>query len=154
MVKINNKVWQQKLIITNESNQSLADCCDEYLVLFFYPRANTPGCTTESNDFSAMFPAFKDLNCSVLGVSMDSLKKQHNFKKKYSMGIELVADVDGLLCNAFEVIKEKKMYGKTFMGIERSTFLINKAGEVLNEWRKVKVPNHVDAVFETVNNLQ
>ena len=154
MVKINNKVWQQKLIITDGSNQSLADRCEKLIVVFFYPRANTPGCTTESKDFSALKAEFEGLGCHVLGVSMDSLQKQQNFKNTNSMKQMEKLDVDGLLCNAFEVIKEKKMYGKTFMGIERSTFLINKAGEVLNEWRKVKVPNHVDAVFETVNNLQ
>ena len=154
MVKINNKVWQQKLIITDESNQSLADRCEEFLVMFFYPRANTPGCTTESKDFSALKAEFEGLGCHVLGVSMDSLQKQQNFKKKYQMNIELVADVEGDLCKALDVIKEKKMYGKTFMGIERSTFLCNKAGEILHQWRKVKVANHVDDVFKVVKSIQ
>jgi peroxiredoxin Q/BCP len=154
MVKINNKVWQQKLIITDGSNQSLADRCEKLIVVFFYPRANTPGCTTESKDFSAMMTEFEDLGCHVLGVSMDSLQKQQNFKKKYHMNIELVADIEGVLCKALDVIKEKKMYGKTFMGIERSTFLCNKAGEIIHQWRKVKVANHVDDVLRVVKNIQ
>ncbi len=153
MVKIDNKVWQYKNKLTSNDEQSLADLCKDKLVLFFYPRANTPGCTTESNDFSAQIEAFLALGCQVLGVSADSLKKQQNFKKKYAMKLELIADTEEVLGEAFKVIKEKNMYGKTFMGIERSTFLLNHDGLVLAEWRGVKVPGHVDAVLTQVKDI-
>lgn len=153
MVKINNKAWQQKNLLTDDSEQSLQELVNDYIVVFFYPRANTPGCTTESNEFSAKVDDFTAENCAVIGVSMDSLKKQQNFKNKYQMTIELIADIEGQLCEAFDVIKEKKMYGKTFMGIERSTFILNQQGEVVHEWRKVKVNGHVDEVLTKVKSL-
>ncbi len=153
MVKINNKVWQQALQLTDESHVTLEKLVNKYMVLYFYPRANTPGCSTESQDFSADYEAFKALNCDILGVSMDSLKKQQNFKNKFSMPFELVADVEEVLCQEFDVIKEKNMYGKKFMGIERSTFLVNESGEILQSWRKVKVPGHVQDVLSVVKEL-
>ncbi len=153
MVKINNKVWQQELQLTHGDNSALSELVNKLVVLYFYPRANTPGCSTESQDFSTEYPAFKAAGGEVLGVSMDSLKKQQNFKNKFDMPFELVADVDETLCQEFDVIKEKKMYGKTFMGIERSTFVLNASGEVLAEWRKVKVPGHVAEVLTRVKEL-
>ncbi|VAW43856.1 Thiol peroxidase, Bcp-type [hydrothermal vent metagenome] len=153
MVKINNKIWQHEFQLTNGELAVLNKVIKKYAVLYFYPRANTPGCTTECQDFSTEYTAFKMLECEVLGVSMDSLKKQQNFKNKYDMPFELVADVDETLCQEFEVIKEKNMYGKKFMGIERSTFLINSSGEVLQSWRKVKVPGHVQDVLTAVEEL-
>jgi len=153
MVKIDKKVWQHPNLLTDGSEQSLEALCDQHLVVFFYPRANTPGCTTESNEFSAQLSDFHAAGCTVVGVSMDSLKKQQNFKNKYDMKLELIADTEEVLCQGFAVIKEKKMYGKTFMGIERSTFLLNASGEVLETWRKVKVPGHVDEVLTQVKAL-
>lgn len=153
MVKINNKVWQQELELTDGEQASLEQVVKKYAVLYFYPRANTPGCSKESQDFSEAYEHFKKLDCEILGVSMDSLKKQQNFKKKFDMPFELVADVDEVLCQAFDVIKEKNMYGKQFMGIERSTFLVNAAGDVLQSWLKVKVPGHVQAVLTAVKEL-
>ncbi len=122
-------------------------CC------FFYPRANTPGCSTESQDFSTHYQAFKAAGCEVLGISADSLKKQQNFKAKFNMPFELIADTEEVVCQAFAVIKEKKMYGKTFMGIERSTFVLNAEGEILQAWRKVKVPGHVEEVLTSVKDM-
>ncbi len=153
MVKINNKVWQQELQLTDGRSVALKKLVNKYMVLYFYPRANTPGCSTESQDFSTDYEVFKALDCGILGVSMDSLKKQQNFKKKFSMPFELVADVDEVLCQEFEVIKEKNMYGKKFMGIERSTFLVNELGEIIQSWRKVKVPGHVQDVLTAVKEL-
>ncbi len=153
MVKINNKVWQQEIQLTDGQSVALSLLVKKYAVLYFYPRANTPGCTTESQDFTAEYQTFKALNCEVFGVSMDSLKKQQNFKKKYDMPFELVADVGENLCQEFQVIKEKNMYGKKFMGIERSTFLIDSSGKVLQSWRKVKVPGHVQDVLTAVKEL-
>jgi peroxiredoxin Q/BCP len=153
MVKISNKVWTQSVPLTDGSEQSLSDCVSQLLVVYFYPRANTPGCSNESKDFSAEYAAFQTAGCQVLGISQDSLKKQQNFKNKYDMPFELVADEAGILCEAFDVIKEKKMYGKTFMGIERSTFVLNDQGEVVAEWRKVKVPGHVAEVLTAVKEI-
>lgn len=153
MVKINNKVWQQPVQLTQGEPVSLKDSIDKYAVLYFYPRANTPGCAKESQDFTQEYEQFKALDCEILGVSMDSLKKQQNFKSKYNMPFELVADIDEALCHEFDVIKEKNMYGKKFMGIVRSTFLINASGEVLQSWRKVKVPGHVQEVLTAVKDL-
>jgi peroxiredoxin Q/BCP len=153
MVKIDNKVWQHENQLTDGTSRSLEQLCDQWLVVFFYPRANTPGCTTESNEFSAQYDAFQAAGCEVVGVSADSLKKQQNFKQKYAMSIDLIADTEEQLCQAFAVIKEKKMYGKTFMGIERSTFLLNPAGEIVESWRKVKVPGHVEEVLTKVKAL-
>lgn len=153
MVKISNKVWTQSVPLTDGSEQSLSDCVAQTLVVYFYPRANTPGCTNESKDFAAQYAAFQAAGCQVLGVSQDSLKKQQNFKNKYNMPFELVADEAGVLCEAFAVIKEKQMYGKTFMGIERSTFVLNAQGEVVAEWRKVKVPGHVAEVLTVVKEI-
>ncbi len=153
MVKIDNKVWQHELQLTGGVNSTLAELCTDKLVLFFYPRANTPGCSTESQDFGAHYEAFKAAGCEVIGVSMDGIRKQQNFKAKFDMPFELVSDMDEVLCQCFAVIKEKNMYGKTFMGIERSTFVVNAAGEVVHEWRKVKVPGHVDEVLTVVKDM-
>ncbi len=153
MVKIDKKVWQQAHITTGEKPLVLSELTDDCVVLFFYPRANTPGCTKESIAFGEHLEAFKAAGCAVFGVSADSLKKQQNFKAKYDMPFDLVADVEEQLCQAFDVIKEKNMYGKKFMGIVRSTFVLNQQGEVLAEWRKVKVPGHVEEVLQTVTNL-
>lgn len=153
MVKIVNKVWLHESQLTSGAKASLAASCDDKLVLFFYPRANTPGCSTESQDFSSHYQAFKAAGCEVLGISADSLKKQQNFKAKFNMPFELIADTEEVVCQGFDVIKEKKMYGKTFMGIERSTFVLNAEGEILQAWRKVKVPGHVEEVLTSVKDM-
>ncbi len=153
MVKITKKVWEQELQFTDGAVGSIGERVGKYAVLYFYPRANTPGCTNESKDFSEQYEAFLAADCEVFGVSMDGLKKQQNFKNKYDMPFELVADVDEVLCQAFDVIKEKNMYGKTFMGIVRSTFVVDSNGQVLHEWRQVKVPGHVDEVLTVVKEL-
>lgn len=154
MVKIDHKSWYHAHVNTSDHPIQLGEVSTDYVVLFFYPRANTPGCTKESIAFGELLSSFEQANCTVLGVSADSLKKQQNFKNKYDMPIELIADTEEVLCQAFDVIKEKSMYGKKFMGIVRSTFVLNRAGEVLAEWRKVKVDGHADAVLQTVTELQ
>ncbi|WP_154224556.1 peroxiredoxin [Marinicella rhabdoformis] len=153
MVKIDKKVWQYAHKSTNESDLILNELSHKYVVLFFYPRANTPGCTKESVAFGEQIEAFNQADCAVYGISADSLKKQQNFKAKYDMPIDLIADTEEVLCHAFDVIQEKNMYGKKFMGIVRSTFVLNQKGEVLAEWRKVKVPGHVKEVLQSVTNL-
>lgn len=153
MLKIEDKIMQHPVQLTPDATSSLAQMVEDYLCVFFYPRANTPGCSQESQDFSAHYEAFKDLGCEVMGVSADSLKKQQNFKAKFDMPFELVADTEEVLCRAFDVIKEKNMYGKKFMGIERSTFVLNKQGDVVLSWRKVKVKGHTEEVLAQVKQL-
>ena len=123
------------------------------LVLFFYPKDNTPGCTTESEAFRDLHDRFTAASCIVAGVSRDSLKSHHNFKEKLQAPFELISDEDETLCSLFGVIKMKTMYGKTVRGIERSTFLIDTHGILRREWRGVKVPGHVDDVLNAVETM-
>ncbi|WP_137701936.1 peroxiredoxin [Marimonas lutisalis] len=123
------------------------------VVLFFYPRDNTSGCTKEAKGFSALKPEFDALGVKVFGISKDSLADHEKFRTKQDLTIGLLSDeLDGV-CEAYGVWKEKKMYGKTFMGIERSTFLIDGAGQIVAEWRKVKVDGHAEAVLEAAKAL-
>lgn len=132
---------------------SLDDFAGKRVVLYFYPKDNTSGCTTEGLDFQANYDAFKALNCEVIGVSRDSLKSHQNFCLKQGFKFPLISDNEEVLCKAYDVIKLKKLYGREYMGIERSTFLIDEVGIVRNEWRKVKVAGHVHTVLEAVKNL-
>lgn len=118
------------------------------IVLYFYPRDDTPGCTVEALDFTALQGEFTALNARIYGVSADSAKKHENFIGKHNLGIPLLNDPDAELCKAYDVWHEKSMYGKTFWGVERSTFLISQAGKVVQCWRKVKVPNHAQEVLD------
>ena len=123
------------------------------VVLYFYPKDNTPGCTTESQDFRDRLEDFKALNTEVIGVSRDSLASHEKFRDKHNFGFDLISDPDETLCELFDVIREKNMYGRKVMGVERSTFLIDAQGVLRREWRKVKVPNHVDEVLDAVREL-
>ena len=138
---------------TSETEVSSDTLKGQVSVLYFYPKDNTPGCTTESQDFSRLHAEFLALGCQIYGVSRDSIKSHENFKAKQSMPFELISDPDEVLCNAFDVMKMKNMYGKQVRGVERSTFLIDKTGALVNEWRQVKVPGHVEEVLETVKGL-
>jgi len=132
---------------------SLAGLKGQAFVLFFYPRDNTPGCTTEAKGFSADLGAFEAAGARVFGVSKDSLESHGKFRAKQELTVPLLSDEHGSLCEDLDVWTEKKMYGKSFMGIERSTFLIDAAGTVVRAWRKVKVPGHVDDVLAAVKAL-
>ena len=123
------------------------------MVLYFYPKDNTPGCTTEGQNFRDLYAEFTALDTVILGVSRDSVKTHENFCAKQSFPFDLLSDKDESLCTLFDVIKEKNMYGRKVMGIVRSTFLIDKEGVLRQEWRGVKVPGHVDAVLEAVKAL-
>jgi peroxiredoxin Q/BCP len=123
------------------------------LVIYFYPKDSTPGCTTEGQNFRDLYAQFQALDTDIFGVSRDSLRAHENFKTKQAFPFELISDTDESLCGLFDVIKLKKLYGKEHMGIERSTFLIDKTGTLRNEWRKVKVAGHADAVLEAVKAL-
>jgi len=132
---------------TSDKTVTLQDFKGSWLVLYFYPKDNTPGCTQEGNDFSAHFKAFQKLQAHVIGVSRDAIRCHQNFKAKFDFPFELLADENESVCKAYDVIKEKNMYGKKSMGIERSTFLINPEGILVHEWRKVRVNGHVEAVL-------
>ena len=122
-------------------------------VVFFYPRADTPGCTTEAKGFTEAVDDFGAAGVTLLGVSKDPVKKQEKFRDKHDLGIALLSDEEGDVCERYGTWVEKKMYGKTSMGIERSTFLIDGQGTVVREWRKVKVPGHVEEVLEAAKAL-
>lgn len=125
-----------------------------YTVLYFYPKDNTSGCTMEGRDFAALYTQFKEAGCEVIGVSRDSIKSHTNFCNKQGFPFALISDSKETLCKAFDVIKLKKLYGREYMGIERSTFLIDPQGVVCAEWRKVKVAGHAQAVLEHLKSLQ
>ena len=129
---------------------TLSDYKGDWLVLYFYPKDSTPGCTTEGRDFAALLPKFRKLGADILGVSRDSTRSHQNFCDKQGFGFELVSDPDETLCNAFEVIKEKQLYGRKYIGIERSTFLIDPESRVAQSWRGVKVPGHAQAVLDAL----
>ena len=126
---------------------SLSGLKGRQLVIYFYPKDSTPGCTTEGQGFRDQYAAFQAANTEVFGVSRDGLKSHENFKAKQGFPFELISDKDEALCQLFDVIKLKKLYGKEYMGVDRSTFLIDSEGVLRKEWRGVKVPGHVDAVL-------
>ena len=126
---------------------------NRYTVLYFYPRDNTPGCTQEGKDFSAVYHDFRQLDTEVMGVSRDTLSSHERFKAKQGFPFELIADPDEVICQLFDVMRTKNMYGKQVRGIERSTFLIDQHGILIREWRKIKVPDHVSQVLATVKEI-
>jgi peroxiredoxin Q/BCP len=132
----------------------LTDYLGQRLVLYFYPRANTPGCTQEGQDFRDAAASFAARGTAILGASRDSIKAQEGFKAKYALPFDLIADTDEVLCRAFDVIKLKKMYGKESLGVERSTFLIDAEGVLRQEWRGVKVKGHVADVLAAIDRLE
>ena len=143
------------VILPNETGDivDIKDFRPNMVVLFFYPRDNTSGCTREAKDFTENTELFNNLNINVFGISKDSITSHEKFIKKQNLKIPLLSDEAGSVCEDFGVWKEKSMYGKIYMGIERSTFIIDGSGSVTHEWRKVKVANHVAEVLETVKKL-
>lgn len=139
--------------ISTNGEISLADLKGKNVILYFYPKDDTPGCTIEAQDFSKKIAQFKQNNCVILGVSKDSITSHEKFIIKHSLDITLISDPDTDLCKKFGVIKEKSMFGKKYMGIDRSTFLINSAGNIEKVWRSVKVKGHADAVLDEVKKL-
>jgi len=131
----------------------LQDLNGKNVVLYFYPKDNTSGCSLEAQDFAANYDAFLAANTCVFGISRDSLKKHQNFQTKLNLPFALISDFDEKLCNIFEVIKPKKLYGREYLGIERSTFLFDVRGNLVREWRKVKIKGHALEVLQAAQNL-
>ncbi len=142
-----------KLPATGEQTIQLKALRGKKVVLYFYPKDNTSGCTKESQDFAAKHAAFKRAGAVILGVSRDSVNSHNKFREKHGFPFQLVSDADEKACHLYDVIKEKSMYGRKYMGIERSTFLIDEAGKLRQEWRKVKVKGHADEVLSAVKSL-
>ena len=142
-----------KLPATGDKDVEIKSLRGKNVVLYFYPKDNTPGCTTEGQDFGARYAKFKRKNTVVLGISRDTVTSHEKFREKFNFPFDLLADTDEKACKLYDVIKEKNMYGRKHMGIVRSTFLIDAAGKLRREWLKVKVKGHVDEVLEAVNSL-
>jgi len=140
-------------LIDENEYLSLDNFKGKYLVIYFYPKDKTSGCTIESQDFRDHHKKFKTKNCAIVGVSRDSIKSHKSFQEKESLNFPLISDPDEKMCNVYGVMKEKSMYGRKYMGIERSTFLISPDGKIIKEWRGVKVPGHVEDVYQMLCSL-
>ena len=152
-VAVDQPVSDFQVQATSGQAVSLSELKGQQVVIYFYPKDSTPGCTTEGQDFRDHHAQFQAANTVVFGVSRDSLKSHENFKAKQSVPFELISDKDEALCQLFDVIKLKKLYGKEYLGVDRSTFLIDKEGVLRHEWRGLKVPGHVVAVLEKAQAL-
>lgn len=153
MVSVGKRVANFSLPATGDKQISLDDFKGKNLVLYFYPKDHTPGCTTEGRNFRDTYDEFQSANTEILGVSRDSVKTHENFCAKQSFPFDLLSDGDEKLCRQFDVIREKSLYGRKFMGIVRSTFLIDGEGVLQREWRKVRVKGHVEEVLEAAREL-
>jgi peroxiredoxin Q/BCP len=140
-------------VVSSDNKKMLSDYLNKNLILYFYPRDLTPGCTTESNEFNDNLNKIKKLGWNVVGVSRDTMKSHEKFIDKYSFKFPLISDEDEKVCKMFDVIKEKSLYGRKYMGIDRSTFLISREMKVLNVWRNVKVKGHVEEVIMFIKEL-
>lgn len=150
---LNQPVPDFALPATSGNTFKLSDFLGQYVVVYFYPKDSTPGCTTQGMQFRDAYADFKQANAEIIGISRDSVKSHENFKAKFSFPFELAADTEEVACNIFGVIKMKNMYGKQVRGIERSTFVINPQGVVIREWRGVKVDGHALEVLSFIQSL-
>ncbi|MBB1060626.1 peroxiredoxin [Marilutibacter spongiae] len=148
--KLPAKTLKLPLALSGGGTTTLGEHAGQWRVLYFYPKDSTPGCTTEGLDFNALLPEFRRLGATVLGVSRDSVRSHDNFVAKQGFDFPLVSDADEALCQAFDVIREKNMYGRKVLGIERSTFLVDPSGVIARSWRKVKVAGHAQAVLDAL----
>ena len=152
-IEIGHQAPEFTLPATGGQTINLSDFRGKNVVIYFYPKDSTPGCTTESQDFRDGYDAFTQEHTVILGISRDSIKSHERFKEKQALPFELLSDEEETVCNLFEVLKMKNMYGKQFMGIERSTFLIDASGTFREIWRKVKVKGHVEVVLSAVQTI-
>jgi len=148
-----NKVADFSLPATGNQSFSLSGARGKHLVIYFYPKDNTPGCTSQAQQFRDLYAKFKKANCEVVGISRDSMKSHENFKAKFNLPFELLSDVDETVCEKFGVVKMKNMYGKKVRGIERSTFVFDKDGSLRQEWRGVKADGHAQQVLDFVKGI-
>ena len=148
MIKENTKAPIFKLPSTNKKEYSLKDSIGNYVIIYFYPKDDTPGCTIETNDFNKLLPKFKKLNCEILGISKDNLKSHDKFRDKYKIKFDLLADEEKKVLKKYKVWGKKKFMGREFMGIIRTTYLIDKKGIILKVWDNVKVKDHAKEVLE------
>ena len=153
MLKINSKAPSFILPSTTNNKYSLKDSIGKYVVLYFYPKDDTPGCTIETNDFNKLLSKFKKLDCEVYGISKDNLKSHNKFRDKYKIKFDLLADEEIKVLKKYKVWGMKKFMGREFMGIIRSTYLINKKGKIIKIWDNVKVKNHAEEVLKTLKNF-
>lgn len=152
-IMLNTQVPDFSLPATSNTTFQLANYLGKTLVIYFYPKDATPGCTTQGMQFRDYYQEFQANNCEIVGISRDSLKSHENFKAKFNLPFELLADTEELACNLFKVMKMKNMYGKQVRGIERSTFVIDSNGNLAREWRGVKVEGHVPEVLQFIKTL-
>ncbi len=152
-MKVNSKAPSFSLPSTSNNEYSLKDSLGKYIVLYFYPKDDTPGCTIETNDFNKLLPKFKKLNCEILGISKDNLKSHEKFRDKYKIKFDLLADEELKVLKKYKVWGKKKFMGREFMGIIRSTYLIDKKGKILKVWDNVKVKDHAKEVLITLQNI-
>ena len=153
MIKEKNLAPAFKLPSTNKKEFSLKDSLGNFVVLYFYPKDDTPGCTIETVDFNKLLPKFKKLNCDILGISKDNLKSHEKFRDKYQIKFDLLADEEIKVLKKYKVWAKKKFMGREFMGIVRTTFLIDKKGKIIKIWNNVKVKDHAKEVLETLQNI-
>ena len=153
MIKENTKAPNFNLPSTANKKYSLNDSLGKYLVLYFYPKDDTPGCTIETNEFNKLLSKFKKLDCEVYGISKDSLRSHHKFKDKYRIKFDLLADEELKVLKKYKVWKKKKFMGREFMGVVRTTYLIDKKGQILKVWNNVKAKGHAEEVMETLKNI-
>ena len=153
MIKENTKAPIFKLPSTNKKDYNLKDSLGNYVIIYFYPKDDTPGCTIETNDFNKLLPKFKKLNCEILGISKDNLKSHDKFRLKYKIKFDLLADQEIKVLKKYKVWAKKKFMGREFMGIIRTTFLIDKKGKIIKIWNNVKVKDHAKEVLETLQSI-
>ena len=154
MIKENTKAPDFTLPSTNGENQKLKDLLGKYVVIYFYPKDDTPGCTIETNDFNKLLPKFKKLNCEIFGISKDTIKSHDKFREKFKIKFDLLSDEEIKVLKKYKVWGKKKFMGREFMGIIRSTILIDKKGKVIKVWDNVKVKDHAKEVLETLKSLK
>ncbi|MDB0046514.1 thioredoxin-dependent thiol peroxidase [Candidatus Pelagibacter sp.] len=154
MLKINIKAPTLNLSSTSGNSYSLKDSIGKYVVLYFYPKDDTPGCTIETNDFNKLLTKFKKLNCDVFGISKDDMKSHNKFKEKYNIKFNLLADNELKIVKSYKVWAKKKFMGREFMGVIRSTFLIDPKGKIVKIWDNVKVKDHAKEVLEILKDIQ
>ncbi len=153
MIKENTKAPIFNLPSTNKKEYSLKNSLGNFVIIYFYPKDDTPGCTIETNDFNKLLPKFKKLNCEILGISKDNLKSHDKFRDKYKIKFDLLADEKINVLKKYKVWAKKKFMGREFMGIVRTTFLIDKKGKIIKIWNNVKVKDHAKEVLETLQNI-